>query len=185
MPFWQVRDEILDFSKMLEKEKPRSILEIGTAGGGSMFLFLQAASDDACLITIDLPGGSFGGGYPRWRVVLYKLFARYKQRIYLIRGDSHSLTTFQRVKRFLAGRMVDVLFIDGDHSYEGVKNDFELYRSLVKKGGIIAFHDIVPGLPALVGGVPQFWNQIKPRFQHTEIIKDVNQGGCGIGIIHI
>ena len=78
---------------------------------------------------------------------------------------------------------MDVLFIDGDHSYEGVKKDFELYSLLVKKGGIIAFHDIVPGTPEREG-VVQFWDQIKPGYQHTEIVKDWRSGGWGIGIIH-
>jgi len=41
------------------------------------------------------------------------------------------------VKKILAGRQVDFLFIDGDHSYEGVKKDFEMYSSLVRKGGVV------------------------------------------------
>jgi len=45
----------------------------------------------------------------------------------------------------------DFLFIDGDHTYEGVEGDFEMYSPLVRRGGIIAFHDIVPGPPENVG----------------------------------
>jgi predicted O-methyltransferase YrrM len=37
---------------------------------------------------------------------------------------------------------LDFLFIDGDHTYKGVKEDFEMYSPLVRKGGVIAFHDI-------------------------------------------
>jgi hypothetical protein len=48
------------------------------------------------------------------------------------------------------------LFIDGDHTYEGVRRDFEMYSPLVRKGGIIAFHDIYPGPEESVGGVPKF-----------------------------
>jgi hypothetical protein len=36
---------------------------------------------------------------------------------------------------------IDILFIDGDHSYQGVINDFLLYEELVKKGGYIVFDD--------------------------------------------
>jgi hypothetical protein len=36
---------------------------------------------------------------------------------------------------------IDFLFIDGDHSYEGVKTDFELYSKLLSDQGIIAIHD--------------------------------------------
>jgi predicted O-methyltransferase YrrM len=43
----------------------------------------------------------------------------------------------------LKGSEGDFLFIDGDHTYQGVKQDFQMYSPLVKKGGIVAFHDIV------------------------------------------
>ncbi|MEO0196406.1 MAG: class I SAM-dependent methyltransferase [candidate division WOR-3 bacterium] len=43
----------------------------------------------------------------------------------------------------LGNSKLDFLFIEGNHSYEGVKMDFEMYFPLVRKGGIIAFHDIV------------------------------------------
>jgi predicted O-methyltransferase YrrM len=42
-----------------------------------------------------------------------------------------------------------------DHA-KGVKMDFEKYSPLVKKGGIIAFHDIIPGSYEYVGGVLSF-----------------------------
>ena len=41
----------------------------------------------------------------------------------------------------LAGREVDFLFIDGDHSYEGLRGDWEAWRPLVTMGGIVGFHD--------------------------------------------
>ena len=76
---------------------------------------------------------------------------------------------------------LDLLFIDGDHSYEGVKNDFELYSSLVKENGLICFHDIIPSSWGF--GVPRFWNEIKMRYEHIEIIESQNQDGFGIGLI--
>ena len=36
---------------------------------------------------------------------------------------------------------IDVLFIDGDHTYEGVKKDFDLYSNLLSENGIIVIHD--------------------------------------------
>jgi len=36
---------------------------------------------------------------------------------------------------------IDLLFIDGDHSYEGVKKDFDLYSKLLKPNGLILIHD--------------------------------------------
>ncbi|MGC9069641.1 MAG: hypothetical protein ACP5IZ_11840 [Thermoprotei archaeon] len=50
---------------------------------------------------------------------------------------------------------------------------------------IIAFHDIVPSPLEYVGGVPRFWNEIKNKFDHIEIVRDWKQGGYGIGIIYV
>jgi len=130
-----------------------------------------------------LPGGRFGGGYPEWRIPLYESFAIHNQRVYLIRGDSHANSTLKKVKEILDEQGLSFLFIDGDHTYEGVKKDFEMYSNLVGEGGIIAFHDIVPGPAESVGGVPSFWNEIKYDFDHVELVKDWKQRGCGIGVI--
>jgi len=181
----QIKDEIKEFLKLLQKRRLDTILEIGTANGGTLFLFSHVASTNATLISIDLPRGPFGGGYPKWKVPLYKSFAKGRQRIYLLRANSHNPATLERVKLILAHRKVDFLFIDGDHSYEGVKKDLEMYSLLVRKGGIIAFHDIVLGPPKNVGGVPKFWNEIKHNFDYKEIVKDWKQGGYGVGVIYV
>ena len=54
--------------------------------------------------------------------------------------------TALKVQKILYKRVIDFLFIDGDHTYEGVKRDFEMCSLLVRKGGIIAFLDTVPHL---------------------------------------
>jgi len=173
----QVKEEITELLKILAKHKPQTMLEIGTANGGTLFLFTRVASSDARLISIDLPGGRFGGGYPEWRIPLYESFAIHNQRMYLIRGDSHANSTLKKVKEILDREGLSFLFIDGDHTYEGVKKDFETYSNLVGEGGIIAFHDIVPGPAESVGGVPMFWNEIKHQFDCVELVKDWKQRG--------
>jgi hypothetical protein len=44
---------------------------------------------------------------------------------------------------FLRGRRIDLLFIDADHRYQGVRRDFELYSPLCRTWWVIGFHDIV------------------------------------------
>jgi len=179
----QIRYEISELLKKLEWEAPKIILEIGSANGGTLFLFSLAAREDATIISVDLPRGSFGGSYPAWKIPLYKAFAQKKQKIHLIRANSHSNATLEKIEALLENRSIDFLFIDGDHS--GVEKDFEMYSSLVKKGGIIAFHDIVPGSKEYTGVVPKFWREIKGKYESEEIVKDWAQGGFGIGIIYM
>ena len=185
----QVPWEIRILLGLLWVLRPKRILEIGTAGGGTLFLFSQVADPNAIIISIDLPGGPFGGGYPEWKIPLYKSFKRYpSQKIFLIRANSHDTKTLNLVKKILGNHKLDFLFIDGDHTYEGVKKDFEMYSPLVRKGGLIAFHDIVPGPQEYVGEVPKFWNEIKQKYDKqriVEIVEDWRQGGYGIGILII
>jgi len=175
----QVREEILELLRILAKVKPKIVIEIGTASGGSLFLFSHVASEDATIISVDLPGGL---GYPKWRIPLYKAFGSVNQKIHLIKANSHNQETLNEVKSILNGRKVDFFFIDGDHSYKGVKKDFEMYSPLVKEGGIIAFHDIVIGTPETGCEVSKFWQEIKRRYDYIEIIKDQDQEWGGIGI---
>ncbi|MBT3817695.1 MAG: class I SAM-dependent methyltransferase, partial [Candidatus Magasanikbacteria bacterium] len=143
----QVKSEIRKFLLRIGKDKPKTIVEIGTANGGTLFLLTRVAHSQAHIYSVDLPGGAFGGGYHMWRKRLYKKFAKNKQSIHLIRANSHEEKTKQRLKNKLKGKEIDVLFIDGDHSYEGVKQDFELYQDMVKSGGYIGFHDVAKHTP--------------------------------------
>ncbi len=179
----QVKDEILDLLTVLDKKKPKIIMEIGTNIGGNLFLFSQIAPPDADIISVDLPGGMFGGGYPRWRIPIFKMFPREYQRLYLVRADSHNPQTKKRVNSILQDRKIDFLFIDGDHSYEGVKQDFEVFSPLVKKNGLIAFHDILPvqGQPGC--GVDRLWVEISSNNESREFIGNTHQGWAGIGLI--
>ena len=185
----QIFDELLNLAKITYKLRPKNILEIGTAKGGTLFLFCRISLPNATVISIDLPGGPFGGGYPIYRTLLYRAFVKPGQRIHLIRADSHDPRTLEKVKEVLKGESLDVLFIDGDHTYEGVKRDFEMYSPLVRKGGIIAFHDIVPHNklhdPEGIVGVSRFWNGIKHNYRYLEVVKDWNQGWAGIGVLYV
>jgi len=179
----QIPSEIESLLQQVQPLRLRTALEIGTDRGGTLLLFATVAADDALLVSVDLPSGPFGGGYAKRRSKLYRAFARRGQRIELLRQDSHDFRTVEAVERILAGRPVDLLFIDGDHSYEGVAADFRLYAPFVRQGGLIVFHDIVPGPPEHVGGVPRFWQELKASEVVTELVADWNQGGYGLGVL--
>jgi len=184
----QSRWEIRHLLEEVANVRPRAMLEIGTATGGSLLAFTRVSAPDAHVLSVDLPHGAFGGGYPMWKVPLYKAFATDHQRLDLIRGNSHSQQTFAEVEARLKGRPLDFLFIDGDHTYDGVQADFEQYKSLVRPGGLIAFHDIAPphSDSAAIddpGDVPQFWTDLTAR-QPSRAFIDPNSRGCfGIGVL--
>jgi len=175
----QIKEEFLELLKIFKELNPKYILEIGTADGGTLFCFCKLADSNATIVSIDF------GGYPEWKIPIYQAFKKENQRLYLLRKDSHKKETLDEVLKILNGNQVDFLFIDGDHTYEGVKKDFEMYGPLVRKGGIVAFHDIVPrGELEKIGEVPLFWREIKNNLDYKEIIKDLDQLGWGIGIIY-
>lgn len=180
---YQIRSEIERLLGILQDRRPSTLLQIGTCTGGTLYLLARVAAPDAMLISVDLPHGRFGGGYPAWYAPLYRSFARERQRVTLVLGDSHARRTVERVRRVSRGRPVDFLFIDGDHTYEGVSEDFRRYAPLVSPAGLIAFHDIVPGDEEMVGGVPRFWQEVKKTGPAYEIVEDWHQGSAGIGLL--
>lgn len=179
----QIRAEIAALLEFLQLRRARRIMEIGTARGGTCFLLSRVAAEDAQIITLDLPDGLFGDDSYPWRTQLVRSIGCGRQKIHALQADSQQAQTFEQVKKLLGDEPLDFLFIDGDHRYEGVKNDAELYMPLVRDGGVIAWHDIVPGEPQYVGGVPDFWREMKAGRQAREFVESWAQGGYGIGLI--
>jgi predicted O-methyltransferase YrrM len=179
----QVRSEIFHVLNILQLKPPKFILEIGTSNGGTLFLLSGVAAADGCIISIDLPFGQYGGGYPAWKRLFFKSFAKTSQIIELIRADSHNPATREIVATILQDNKLDLLFIDGDHTYEGVKKDFEMYEPLVKAGGIIILHDIVPHRQKHGCGVDRYWDEIKRNHEHREFVENPDQQWAGIGMI--
>jgi cephalosporin hydroxylase len=170
---WEIESAI----KLIADARPRVMCEIGTFDGGTSLLFSKFLTTVEVMICIDL--------YVKNKQLL-KLLAPPTQQLRFFDGSSYSARTIKEVSKFLNGQLIDVLFIDGDHRYEGVKQDFLCYRSFVKDGGLILFHDIVPdkGISSdWTGGVPRFWKQISPYYQYREFIQNTDQGGYGIGVL--
>jgi len=180
----QVDSEICALLDRVRRLRPKVILEIGTANGGTLFMFTRVAAPDAMLISIDLPGGAFDGGYPRWRASLYRRFALPGQSVHLLRDDSHDPAIIDALQRSLNGLAVDFLFIDGGHTYDGVKKDHETFAPFVRRGGFVGFHDVHPIDDGLTE-VPRYWREIRRTVGGTEWIDSVKQSGYGIGVYEV
>ena len=104
----------------------------------------------------------------------------------IVKGNSHHKSTFEQIKALIGGE-VDVLFIDADHSYGGAKMDHEMYGSLVRKGGIIAFHDIINTAQLRKeharGSCADYWAEIK-NSNSIELIDEQDLHWGGIGVIY-
>ena len=120
--------------------RPANVLEIGTDVGG-LFHVLHHLCAGKCL-SVSLPGGPWGslslrGGVRR----ALELTLRYP-RAHVVVGDSHDPESLALLRDMLGGESLDLLFIDGDHTEEGVLEDFRTYAPLVRPGGWICLHDI-------------------------------------------
>ena len=174
--------EIGELYHRILAECPKVVVEIGTCHGGTLYLWCQAADPQASILSIDLPEGEFGGGYRSCRAKFYRAFAREKQQLHLLRADSHSPQTVDQIQKLIAPHSIDFLFIDGDHTYNGVKQDFELYGRLVGKDGIIALHDIAARADEPKIEVWKFWQELKGQYSQTMEWIDRTPCGRAIGI---
>lgn len=172
----QIPWEIESALEAMAEARPRVMFEIGTFDGGTSLLFSRFLPTVETMLCVDL--------YVKNKEML-RLLAPACQQLRFFDMPSYSPRTVDRVAKFLKGRMIDVLFIDGDHRYEGVKQDFLCYRRFLRDGGLVFFHDIVEdrGGRAWAGGVPRLWKELAPAYPHREYVQSRDQEGYGIGML--
>lgn len=108
-----------------------SFLEIGSAAGGNAYAFNYFFGFDKMVLIDDNRHKKHSLRKEILKGINYVEYV----------GDSHSKQAVDFVEK--TGMLFDILFIDGDHSYNGVKTDFELYCRFVKPYGFILFHDTI------------------------------------------
>jgi len=179
--FWFVSD-------VVKRGKLDYVLEIGCYDGGTT-IFLSHLTNN--LITVDQP-------YPaRFDTFKYNIG---DEKLYgsellntitnfnYVSGNSHLDRTYNDVIQLLQGKRLDLLFIDGDHTYGGVKQDYEMYSPLVKDGGMIAFHDVHRSSYHERHGcfVHDFWDEVKVEYDNVNVYYydgDENHVWGGIGLL--
>jgi hypothetical protein len=175
----QEPDELAQLAKLLADERVLSYAEIGARYGGSFETIMRALPVGAFGMTVDWPGAPFGDSNSA--PILLSAAARLRREGYAVdclfgdaRGDVY--------QQFTRRAPVDALMIDADHSYFAVKRDFEVYAPLAR---IVILHDIAApehvrshdGRPV---EVPRFWNEIKGKYRHLEIIAPDSLMGIGV-----
>ncbi len=159
--------------ELIGRQRPRTLVELGTYSGSSFAAFCQAA--EACgagtkcygidLWEGDMHMGSFDEAL--FREVADYMAARHPQTATLVRKDFNSA-----VADFADGT-VDFLHIDGTHTYEAVANDFRTWLPKLSESGVVLFHDVNVtvenvGEPAKHFGVRRFFDETKAAYPHAE-----------------
>jgi hypothetical protein len=160
----------------------RNVMEIGSEAGGTFYVWCKLAS--GLKISLDLPTGASGSGKFAAIEALNERAAKMTSwgATHVLTADSHSPMARGLVRDALNGELLDFLFIDGDHSYEGAKADYFDYKGFVRSGGLIAFHDIKDSEFHRYRGcfVADFWKELKGN--KKEFVSQFGEWG-GIGII--
>jgi len=200
----QIPLEIENLQLEVANHNPKIIMEIGTARGGTLARWFELPSSEI-IFSIDYPTGPHGGhGFEERVYVISDALEQanlHNKQFFAINGNSQDNYLIGRVRELLNGRKVDFLFIDGDHSYEGSKNDFNVYKEFLHENSIVAFHDVIASEYHAEWNcfVSTLWTDLSQKYEskefiHTKLIdKEINEyfynaakhkgGFAGIGVL--
>ncbi len=157
---------------------PRVFVELGTFYGVSYFAFCQAVktlnSDTKCYAVDTWEGDEHAGKIEN--ETLLKL-EDYNQNYY---ADFSRLlqTTFDNALKNFADNSIDLLHIDGFHTYEAVKHDFEMWLPKMSERGIVLFHDV--NVREKNYGVWKFWDELCEKYKNFMFLH-----GHGLGVLSV
>lgn len=171
---WQYPNQFSKYLCLLQEQKINSYIEIGCRWGGTFVLtneYLKMFNNINKSVAVDIIDSP----------VLNYCISNNETQFIKINSQSKEFTNYMKNNYF------DLIFIDGDHSYNGVKNDYEICKN---SGKIFVFHDIINDI---CPGVVQFWSELKNNendtynfFEFIEQYEDVwnntNQKFLGIGV---
>ncbi|MBW7452712.1 class I SAM-dependent methyltransferase [Paenibacillus sepulcri] len=156
--------------------KPNRIVELGTHFGCSLFSFCQSIKDyeiNSEVIAIDTWEGDPQAGFYEQNVL--ELVKRTKSKFFSEVKLSLDRRTFQEASKDIADNSIDLLHIDGLHTYEAVSEDFNIWLPKLKEEGIMLFHDTADYTGY---GSNIFWKEISKLYPSFEF-----QQSWGLGVL--
>ena len=165
---------------LVKNLEPELVVELGSWKGTSFYSFCQAVKDQKLktkLVAIDTwhgdsQAGTFGDN-------VFDEFKRLLSAYYSGVQASYMRQTFNDAVNSFEDHSIDILHIDGFHTYEAVSNDYNTWRRKVKETGVILFHDIKVKEGDF--GVHKFWEEIKST--HKNCLHFSHSHGLGILIL--
>lgn len=157
--------------------RPQLVVELGVYNGLSFFTFCQSMIEndiDGVAYAVDCwEGDEHTEAYDE---TIFNDVQQYAREHY--RGITYLLRMyFNEALRHFEENSIDLLHIDGLHTYEAVKEDFTNWYPKVKPGGIILFHDVMARLKDF--GAWKFFEELET--EHDEIFKFNH--GFGLGVL--
>jgi len=165
----QVPEEYVEYLWFLKNANFKTYLNIGIGKGGSFLIetFIQPNLE----LSIAVDNSSYWAGDQRSSILqkIDWLQSNVKTKVEFYDSNSVEWLKNNRDKRF------DAIFIDGDHSYDGLKGDLNNALPLLNDNGYIIFHDINS---SECPGVVKIWNEIR----NNSCQEFIESNTCGIGI---
>src|SRR3990167_8532440 len=145
---------------LIRNIKPQLIVELGTHRGTSFFSMCQSVKDarlDTKLNAVDTWQGDKHTGF--YDETIYNEVIRIKKLYYNKQNIVFLKTTFDQAQKQFKNGSIDLLHIDGLHTYKAVKHDFNNWLPKVNPSGVIVLHDIAEKKEDF--GVYKLWADIK------------------------
>ncbi len=163
---------------IIEVVKPSVFVELGTHSGNSYFAFCQSVLSNLlptkCYAVDTWEGDEHAGFYDN---SVYTEVVSYNKSQYDIFSRLLRMT-FDNALSFFSDHSIDLLHIDGLHTYEAVKHDFESWLPKLSHCGVVLFHDI--NVKDRNFGVWKFWEEISTQYPH---IAFDHSSGLGVLIV--
>ncbi|MFA5114050.1 MAG: class I SAM-dependent methyltransferase [Candidatus Margulisiibacteriota bacterium] len=163
---------------LVELLRPANYVELGVFRGGSYNVFCQAVKEQKtgtkCYGIDTWEGDLHNGAYD---LSVYNKLTDYQRKNYAGFSTLLKMPFDEALARFPDGS-IDLLHIDGYHTYEAVKHDYESWFPKMSKQGVMLFHDTQ--IRRMDFGVYKLWGEIAPRYPSLEF-----EHGCGLGVLAV
>jgi hypothetical protein len=159
--------------------KPHTVVELGTHSGNSFCAFCQAVHQEgltSSVYAIDTWQGDDNAGY--YDESVYKELSQYVERSYGNFATLLRMTFDEALNKFSDGS-IDLLHIDGLHTYEAVRHDYEFWKDKLSPQGIVLFHDTQVFERQF--GVHRLWSELREEYPGFEFLHSHGLGVLLVG----